>query len=390
MLFSGPSVHAHCCSLSVRVTPACSLVAHVMWPAWGHPAEAAAAASPLPLVLRCLAQALATGFHRFLARFSERHHKRKQPAYVCDDHARFLQNCVTFYGLRGSGWSMSTAGGKDVDEKSTSFQPGSNFEITVLAIKFVIGMLLLYGVGVVVKACQSASHARFGTESCSEDSVRNENSRVQSHPPRRRRRDRRRDAGRLRGLCPAFRGQADLHLASSRPAQTVDESPRSETEISPPHDNRDRNESLVDDVVVAVVVTVRACGTPRDSPKRQPEVSEVTGVQVGWSGCASMSLDHHPLEFRWVVQVRKSVSIWRPEGEMTYPSDLPGQWVWAVVRPGRLRNITSSAGNSQFVLLAERVGFNARTFIFVLTFQEKRQCNLIGISKTDFFTFEWM
>jgi hypothetical protein len=25
MLFSGPSVHAHCCSLSVRVTPACSL-----------------------------------------------------------------------------------------------------------------------------------------------------------------------------------------------------------------------------------------------------------------------------------------------------------------------------------------------------------------------------
>jgi hypothetical protein len=132
-----------------------------------------------------------------------------------------------------------------------SFQPGSNFEITVLAIKFVIGMLLLYGVGVVVKACQSASRARFGTESCSEDSVRNENSRVQSHPPRRRRRDRRyddgldvydlawnsRDAGRLRGLCPAFRGQADLHLASSRPAQTVDESPRSETEISPPHDS---------------------------------------------------------------------------------------------------------------------------------------------------------
>ncbi|CAH1366782.1 hypothetical protein MTP99_008071 [Tenebrio molitor] len=58
-------------------------LAHVMWPAWGHPAEAAAAASPLPLVLRCLAQALATGFHRFLARFSGRRRSlyRYHPKY---------------------------------------------------------------------------------------------------------------------------------------------------------------------------------------------------------------------------------------------------------------------------------------------------------------------
>ncbi|NP_001280493.1 uncharacterized LOC100141824 [Tribolium castaneum] len=58
-------------------------LAHVMWPAWGHPAEAAAAASPLPLVLRCLAQALATGFHRFLARFSGRRRSlyRYNPKY---------------------------------------------------------------------------------------------------------------------------------------------------------------------------------------------------------------------------------------------------------------------------------------------------------------------
>lgn len=72
-----------------------------------------------------------------------------------------------------------------------------------------------------------------------------ENLLVQLDSSRRRRRDRRyddgldvydlawnsRDAGRLRGLCPAFRRQADLHLASSRPAQTVDSSSRSETKI---------------------------------------------------------------------------------------------------------------------------------------------------------------
>lgn len=55
-------------------------LAHVMWSSqgWGW-------RSPLPLVFRCLAQALATGFHRFLARFSGRrrlhlyHHKYPPP-----------------------------------------------------------------------------------------------------------------------------------------------------------------------------------------------------------------------------------------------------------------------------------------------------------------------
>ncbi|CAH1179398.1 unnamed protein product [Phaedon cochleariae] len=55
-------------------------LAHVMWSSrgWGR-------RSPLPLDFRCLAQALATGFHRFLARFSGRrrlhlyHHKYPPP-----------------------------------------------------------------------------------------------------------------------------------------------------------------------------------------------------------------------------------------------------------------------------------------------------------------------
>ncbi|XP_023014457.1 uncharacterized protein isoform X2 [Leptinotarsa decemlineata] len=55
-------------------------LAHVMWSSrgWGR-------RSPLPLDSRCLAQALATGFHRFLARFSGRrrlhlyHHKYPPP-----------------------------------------------------------------------------------------------------------------------------------------------------------------------------------------------------------------------------------------------------------------------------------------------------------------------
>lgn len=53
-----------------------------MWPVWGWGRR-----TPLPQTLRCLAQALATGFHRFLARFSGRrrsylyHHNHNPPPW---------------------------------------------------------------------------------------------------------------------------------------------------------------------------------------------------------------------------------------------------------------------------------------------------------------------
>lgn len=47
-------------------------LAHVMWAAWGWGRRPPGSSTPLLLVLRCLAQVLATGFHRFLARFSGR------------------------------------------------------------------------------------------------------------------------------------------------------------------------------------------------------------------------------------------------------------------------------------------------------------------------------
>ncbi|KAB0792225.1 hypothetical protein PPYR_14184 [Photinus pyralis] len=47
-------------------------LAHVMWAAWGWGRRPPGILTPLLFVLRCLSQALATGFHRFLARFSGR------------------------------------------------------------------------------------------------------------------------------------------------------------------------------------------------------------------------------------------------------------------------------------------------------------------------------
>lgn len=50
----------------------CFQLAHVMCAAWGWGRHPPGIGAPLLLVLRCLAQVLATGFHRFLARFSGR------------------------------------------------------------------------------------------------------------------------------------------------------------------------------------------------------------------------------------------------------------------------------------------------------------------------------
>nr|XP_022909072.1 pro-epidermal growth factor-like isoform X2 [Onthophagus taurus] len=53
-------------------------LAHVMWAAWSWGRRPPGSkASPLLLVLRCLAQVLSTGFHRFLARFSGRRRSRR-------------------------------------------------------------------------------------------------------------------------------------------------------------------------------------------------------------------------------------------------------------------------------------------------------------------------